>query len=207
MDPFRKKIHYTESAPERCVLTLLIAMSDVMEIREQVRVPFILEGIRREHFLDVVVRMRDGRIIAFAVKATEADLRRGDTIAILEAIAAQHGAAVAHEYRGVSRESLDPIALDNARVILRCGRDPDARGRRIVGDLLSTLGPSVTLREIALASRMGVRGLRAAVALIQSGLLAPPRGSRLAQDLPLANRAAKVADPRGPSREPPPWGG
>ncbi len=172
------------------MLTLLLSLPSVAKAREQVSVRYRWKGIVRTYTIDVVVRLRNGRRVAFAVKRSMPELLRDDTIAIIEAIAAEHGARVADEYRTVTYESLDPVALENAKLILACGRDHDIAGQRLVGEILADLGQTVSLREIAEASGLGGRGVRAAVALIQSGILMPPRGEHLALDLPMENRSS-----------------
>jgi hypothetical protein len=192
-DAFRRYTYVYESEPELAVLTLLISLPDVVNIREQVTVRYRWRGTVRKYTFDVVVRLRDGRRVAYATKRSERELLNDDTIEILEAIAAEHGSRVADEYRTVTYETLDPIALKNAKLIVGCGRDQDIAGQRRVREVLADLGPTVTLREVAEASGLGDRGVRAAVALIQSGILMPPRGQHLALDLPMENRGTRAS--------------
>lgn len=187
-DPFRGKVHVYESEPERAVLTVLISLPGVLRIQEQRTVECRLDRSRRSYTFDTLVEGTDGRRKAIAVKQTEAALRADDTLAVIAAISTQHGAKLADDYRAVTYETLDPVAVLNGRLILRCGRDRDHAGQDAVRTALRGLGVVTTLREIAEATGLGVRGARAAVALLQSGVLASPHGERLRLDLPLENR-------------------
>lgn len=175
------------------MLTILISMPDVVTIREQVSVNYQWRGRIRKYTFDIVAEERDRHRVAYAVKHSDEALLRDDTIEIVETIAAEHGSKVADEFRTVTYESLDPIALENAKLILDCGRDHDLEAQRLVTKILADLGPTVTLRDIAEASGLGDRGVRAAIALIQSGILMLPRGRDLTIDLPMQNRGTRSA--------------
>ncbi|TNC11693.1 hypothetical protein FF100_18835 [Methylobacterium terricola] len=151
-----------------------------------------LDGDPRVHFIDFIVEWADGRREAFAVKHSEAAVAADGVEAVLRAICAEHGAEIADDFRTVTYETLDPVAVLNGRLILRCGRDRDHAALKAVQAALTRLGPGTTFREVALASGLGQRGVRAAVALLQSGILASPPGERLHLDLPLTNRAANA---------------
>ena len=191
-EPFRGVWYGYESEPERAVLTVLATQPSVRAIREQVKVHVPQQGGgQKPYYMDVVTEDHAGRKTAWAVRQTEADLARDDTIGKLQAIRSAHGSRFAHEYRVVTYETLDPVAVLNGRQILDCGRDLDQVGREAVLDALLRLGPSVTLDQIAGATGLGERGRRAATALLASGLLVSPPGERLRPDLPLENRARR----------------
>lgn len=187
-DPFRGRVYVYESEPERAVLTVLISLPGVRRIREQRTVEYVLGGTPRAYTFDVFVEWKDGLREAIAVRQTEADLRADDTLKVIAAICAQHGAKLADDYRTITYETLDPVAVLNGRFILRCGRDHDYAGQEATRAALRRLGAVTTLREVAEATGLGARGARAAVALLQSGILASPPGERLRLDLPLENR-------------------
>jgi hypothetical protein len=191
-DPFRGCIYRYESETERAFLTLLISLPGVLRIREQRSVSYELAGSSRTHTLDVIVEWVGGIREAFAVKHSTDALSRGETPTgtVLAALSVQHGIRIAHDYRAVTNDTLDPVAVLNARLIVRCGRDNDRAGMEVVRKVLAGLGPTTTLREAAVATSLGMRGFRAAVALIQSGILANPGGERLSLELSLENRAA-----------------
>lgn len=187
-DPFRLRKYVYESLSERAVLILFIALSDVVEIREQVTKKYRRHGGERSYTFDIVVRMRSGRVIAWAVKRTEEELMGDDTCEILKAIHAEHGTSFADEYRSVTYEKLDPVALKNAKFIVDCGGDQDVAAQARVRDVLADLPAMVTPRQIGEATKLGCRGARAAIALIQSGILGVPPGRELNADRPLENR-------------------
>jgi hypothetical protein len=189
VDPFRRALYGYESEPERAVLTVLASLPGVRRISVQRKVRYRFRGVARTYTFDIVVQWWSGWREAFAVKQSDNDLLDADdTLHVLKAISEQYGTRLADDYRVVTYDTLDPVAVMNGRVILRCGRDQDHAAMDVVRATLARLGPVVTLAEVAEQSCMGKRGLRAAVALIQSGLLMPPRGERLRVDLPLENR-------------------
>jgi hypothetical protein len=181
-------VHTYESETERAVLTVLISLPGVLRIREQRTVRYALGSVERIYTFDILVDWVGGVRQAIAVKNTDAALRADDTVPAIEAICAQHGARLAHDYRAVTYETLDPVAVLNGRLILRCGRDHDYAAMDAVRQALPRLGPATTLREVATLTGLGQRGVRAAVALLQSGILMNPPGKRLCLDLLLENR-------------------
>ncbi|WP_437871006.1 hypothetical protein ACSD7O_17405 [Methylorubrum extorquens] len=189
-------MHTYESETERAVLTVLISLPGVLRIREQRTVRYSMGGVERVYTFDILVDWVGGVRQAIAVKQTTDALYADDTVAVVDAICAQHRAKLADDYRAVTYESLDPVAVLNGRLILRCGRDHDYAAMDAVRRALTRLGPATTLREVAVATGLGRRGVRAAVALLQSGVLMNPPGKRLDLDLPLENRA-----PAGDARE------
>ena len=190
VDPFRGFVHVYESETERAVLTVLISLPGVLAIREQRTEKYVLAGVERRYTFDIVVQWSDGLREAIAIRQSVDGLHADDTIEVISAICVQHGARFADDYRAITYETLDPVAVLNGRLILRCGRDHDHAARSAVRRALTLLGPVTTLREIAIATDLGQRGVRAAVALLQSGILMNPPGERLGLDLPLENRAS-----------------
>lgn len=190
VDPFRGRIYYYESETERAVLTVLISLPNVVSIREQRTVGYGPAGDRHTHTFDILVEWSDGVREAIAVKQTEDRLRRDGTVKVMETICTEHGSRFADDYRAITYETLDPIAVLNGRDIVDCGRDHDHAAMDVVRMALPGLGPVTSLREVALSTGLGQRGVRAAVALLQSGILMNPPGMRLDLDLPLENRAA-----------------
>lgn len=150
-------------------------------------------GVQRVHFIDFIVTWTDGTREAFSVKHSEEALATDGVETVLQAIHAEHGAKIADDFRTITYEGLDPVAVLNGRLILRCGRDRDHAGMEAIREALQRLGPATTLREIAVASGLGQRGVRAAVALLQSGILTSPAGERLRLDLPLTSHASKAS--------------
>lgn len=189
-DPFRGFEHTHESEPERALLTVLISLPNVVRIREQRKVEYELPDGTHHYTFDVEVDWADGIREVIAVRQTIDGLHRDDTVQVVKTICAQHGNRIAHDYRAVTYETLDPYAVLNGREIVDCGRDHDHAGKDAVRKALRRLGPVTTLREVATATGLGQPGVRAAVALLQSGILMNPPGKWLDLDLPLENRGS-----------------
>ncbi|SFM31148.1 hypothetical protein [Methylobacterium pseudosasicola] len=187
-DPFRGFEHGYESEPERAVLTVLISLPGVSLIREQRTVAYHLPDGGHHYTIDIHVEWMDGVREVVAVRQTDEALQRDDTVHVIKTICAQHGNRLADDYRAVTYETLDPFQVMNGREIIECGRDHDHAGRRAIRTALPGLGQVTTLREVATATGLGQRGVRAAVALLQSGVLVNPPGKLLELDLPLGNR-------------------
>ena len=196
VDPFRGTVYFYESEVERAVMTVLMSLPGVLRIHEQRSVRYRLNGVPRIYTFDILVDWVGGVRAAFAVRQSTKALHSDETVEIIQAICAQHGVEFAHDYRAVTYETLDPVAVLNGRLILRCGRDHDHTATDAVRKALTRLGPATSLRQVALATGIGQRGVRAAVALLQSGILMNPRGKRITLDLPLENRAATGTTPR-----------
>ena len=188
VDPFRGVEYVYESEPERAVLTVFASLAGVRRIREQRTVRYDRGGVQHLYTFDIIVEWENGFREAIAVRQTEAALLADDTVDVIKAICAQRGPEIADDYRAITYETLDPVAVLNGRQILRCGRDHDYVGQAAVRKALASLGPITTFREIAAATGLGHRGVRAATALLQSWILANPPEERLDLDLPLENR-------------------
>ncbi|CAO4164090.1 hypothetical protein [Methylorubrum populi] len=117
-----------ESETERAVLTVLASLPGVRCIQEQRTVRYVLGGAQRSYTFDVIVEWSDGFREAIAIRQTISALHADDTLEVIEAICTQHGALLADDYRTVTYETLDPVAVLNGRLILRCGRDHDHAG-------------------------------------------------------------------------------
>lgn len=169
------------------MFTVLGSFATVLSIEEQVEVTYRLDGVEHVHFMDALVTNRGGKRIAYYVKAKGSKATRAKARAILNAICARHGAEFAHDYRFVSFDELDPETVVNASLIMRCGDDLDEEARSAVRAVLPDLGPEVTADEIGKATGLGVRGMRAAFALIPEGALLNPPGEQLRFETPLTN--------------------
>lgn len=186
-DPFRHRTYTYESESERTVITVLGSFATVQSIEEQVEVSYRLKGVEHIHYMDALVGYRGGKRVAYYVKAKDSKVTRAEAQAILDAINARHGDGFAHDYRFVSFDGLDPATVVNASLIARCGDDLDEEARSVVRAALRDLGPDVTADDIGEATGLGVRGMRAAFALIPAGALLNPPGKQLCFDTPLTN--------------------
>ena len=192
-DPFRGASYGYESGPERWFLTVATVMPNVVAIREQRLVRYRFRGLPRKYVFDAWLQWSNGRRVAYAIRDSERNLHRDDTVEVVKAIRDQLGSDFADDYRLVTYASLCPAAVRNARAILKCGRALDFEGQDAVRAALPHLGGEVTLEEVAEATGLEERGFRAALALIQSGVLIPPPGQELRPDLPLLNRLGRAA--------------
>lgn len=156
------------------------------------KVNFRRNGVLHVYFIDVVVEHRCGHRKAYAVKDTAESAKEDDTWAKLELICEQDTAGVADDFRLVTFEGLDPAAVENASLITRCGAEQDSEAWEAVRATLPNLPGTVTAAAIGQASGYGVRGMRAAFALIPAGLLRNPPGERLHMDTPLTNGSSLI---------------
>ncbi|WP_271898498.1 hypothetical protein [Candidatus Phyllobacterium onerii] len=167
IDPFRRRKIWYESGLEENLLSVLVAMPTVAEVREQQLVRFVRQGRDRKHFFDFIVRWTDGSVTAFAAKYSQ-DIDR-ELLLDLCAIRDSLGDVVADEYSTLSETDFDQITIENSKLIIASARDFDFEGQRAVRMLLHSVGREVRLGEIASATGLGERGYRAALSLVQSG--------------------------------------
>ncbi len=170
---------------------MYLSFSSVKAVCEQVKMTYRRDGVDHDYFMDLVVEYRCGHRKAIAMKATEEDALLDETKVILKLLGDQDKTGVAHDYRLVTFEGLDPVTVTSASLIARCGRALDHEAQQAVRAVLPGLGPEVTAAEIGKASGYGARGVRAAFALIPAGLLKNPPGVTLHLDTPLTNRACR----------------
>jgi len=180
VDPFRRRYVQWESGLEDKVANWLAALPSTADLREQ-QLARYRKGLLPAHtFLDFVVTRTDGSRIVYAVRhARDADDELRD---VLRAVADHEGDGVADEFRILRETDLDRVSIDNARLVCRCARDFDRAGVARVEDSLPRAGTRTTFRDVARRSGIGARGYRAAVALVQSGLVRPDRGERIRPD-------------------------
>ena len=156
------------------------------------KVEYKRDGIWHVYFIDVVVEHRCGHRKAYAVKDTKKSAVEDDTEAKLELICDQDTDDVADDFRLVTFEGLSPVAVENASLIARCGAQEDREAWEAVRATLPNLPGTVTAAGLGEASGYGVRGMRAAFALIPAGLLRNPPGERLHMDTPLTNGSSLI---------------
>ncbi|TRC89706.1 hypothetical protein FJV80_07905 [Mesorhizobium sp. WSM4310] len=187
-DPFRMRRVWYESGLEESVAYFLLAKPETLELREQQKVQYFQHGLRRIHWIDFIQRQSGSRI-AYAVKYqidVDEDLREA-----LRLASEQVGDRIADEFRIFTEKDLTFTQIENAKDILACGGDYDFEGQSIVAALLRRLPSQVSLDEIVEASGLGNRGWRAAVTLIQKGLLVIPANVRLGDQAILVNHGAQ----------------
>ncbi|MGB3643572.1 MAG: hypothetical protein WBA15_03760 [Mesorhizobium sp.] len=188
VDPFRQRQVWYESILEESVLAVLLAAPETLCVREQQHVSFIRHGQKRSHYFDFVQRQARKRI-AYAVKYEEDvddDLR--ETLGL---VCDQVGDRFADEFHIITEKDLTKEQIENAGDILECASDFDSEGQAAVEAALRGLPSRVRLEEIVHAAGQGSRGRRAALTLIQKGLLKVPPAVRLCDDAVLVNRTVE----------------
>ena len=185
-DPFRRREVWYDSGLEAKLLLVLIAAPDVVEIREQQRADFVLGGKKRHHFFDCVVRWTDNWRSACAIKY-EKDVTP-ELEDDLDAIADQRGDAFADDVRILTEKYTDIAGIKNAARIVQCGLDYDEEAKEFVLGELARLDEMVCLRNLDHLGGDGARASRAAIALIQRGVLAVRPGDVIGPDTLLCNR-------------------
>lgn len=197
VDPFRLREVVFESGLENQGLNVLIADPQVQEIEEQVRRVRYLDREKNErtHCFDVRVRLVCGTRVAIAFKYEEDVVRQGlaDMLATIAGQAFEtdvNGILVpfADEYRIVTERHLDGMRVRNAELVVACGSDFDGEGRRIVREWLSGAPRSFQLRDVGRMTGLGSRGFRAAVSLVQAGIVEIPDGHRIGSTTMAVNR-------------------
>ncbi|MFD2053646.1 hypothetical protein ACFSQT_11265 [Mesorhizobium calcicola] len=188
VDPFRRRSIWFESDLEESALVVLLTLAETQEIREQQKAEYIQHGKKRKHYFDFVQRQASGRI-AYAVKYeqdVDDDLRE-----TLRLISEQQGDRFADEFRILTEKDLTLAQIENAREILAYASDFDFEGQALVTAALQGLPARVLLADVVRVTGLGERGRRAAVALVQKGLLKVPANVRLTDNALLVNRAAR----------------
>ncbi|WP_140049020.1 hypothetical protein [Devosia lucknowensis] len=167
-------------------MMVLMAHPDVHELREQQKLPqFRFDGRIVTHFMDILVTWRSGRRTAFSVKY-EAD-QSTEFIALLQAAADQVGDHFAHDYRTLSEADINRTQVWNAARILSAAKDHDYEAQQALIASLKTGPRQVRVGDCDAMLGDGVRGSRAAMALIKTGKLILPEDHRLSRDAILRN--------------------
>lgn len=173
IDPFRRRKIWYESGLEQNVLSALISMPEVADIREQQLVTFVRKGRNREHYFDFIVSWTDGSVTAYAAKYSQ-DIDQELSLDLC-AMRDTWGDAVADEYSTLSETDFDDSTIENSKLIIASALDFDFEGQTEVRLKLRSMGREMRLGEIANATGLGDRGYRAALSLIQGGdLLCTP---------------------------------
>jgi hypothetical protein len=177
VDPFRKRVIHVESGLEENVALVLIARSDVREIREQQRPDKVANSMIHRYHVDFLTVWYDWSRIVYEVKYD--DDVKDETRERLRIIANDAGDRFAYSYRIITEKHISLVAIANARLIVDCGCDADLEAQDAVRSALVGRSGATTARMIGVETGLGVRGERAAFALIQSGLLKPAHGAPL----------------------------
>lgn len=183
LDPFRRRWVVFESGSEEAVGHWLAALPSTVDLREQQLARFPRGAGSGHHWLDYVTKRPDGWRVAYAVKAAHKD--EAELEAALKAIAAHGGDDIADEFRILRADELDEVTVANARLVCQFARAFDFGAIGFVEGTLPAEGTQTTFREITQRSGLGTRGYRAAVTLVQSGLVRLARGVAITPDAPV----------------------
>lgn len=193
VDPFRRRKVWFDSALEEAALVVLLTLPETLEVREQQKAEYTQDGQKRVHYFDYVQQLANGRI-AHAVKyEDDVDDELRETLRL---VSEQLGDRFADEFRILTEKDLTRIQIENAQDVLDAARDFDVKGQSLAVAALQALPARVTLADIANVSGLGKRGGRAAMTLVQKGLLKVPPNERLADDNTLLfNQVARQVRP------------
>ena len=185
VDPFRRRKVWYESRLEMILLQCLIASADVIDVREQQTATYRQGDETRRHIFDVVIVWASGARQASPIKY-EADVD-DELLAAVGAVCDQQGDSFADDYVLLTELDTHPTTTANASWIISCGLDFDFEAQAAIRDFLRYQGPEVSLRQCDDHVGDGHRGSRAAIALVQAGLLAVPDGVLLGRHAVLRN--------------------
>lgn len=179
VDPFRCVEVRFESRNEREQLQCLIASPFVRAVREQQRIRYVdANGGGRRYTFDVVVDWTSGITSACETKYL-ADALRKDTHVKLETIFKGRQGRIADDWRLLHETHIDEVTLENAQTInyIACGAD--AVGIAALRADLPPDGTVISMRDLSERAGLGRRGYRAAIVLIQSGMVRLEPGIRI----------------------------
>ncbi|RST83070.1 hypothetical protein EJC49_23020 [Aquibium carbonis] len=186
VDPFRLCRYRYESALEEKVLLVSAANPSIREIREQQKLSFVRDGRRVPNWVDIQTFWKNGLVQANYLKYEEGVTRALERD--IELTVDQVGDRFAHEYRIVTEADLTANQIANARDVIECAKDFDREAEGLVKAVLKVLPDRVLLAEVAAATRLGTRAVRAATAMVGKGFLEIPRNVRLDGQTLLLNR-------------------
>lgn len=186
VDPFRRRAIHVESGLEEGFALVQIASSTVRKIREQQKPDHAPASKINDYHVDFLTTYTDRRKVVFEVKyAADVTDEVKDRLKLIASVA---GDDFADAYRIVTEKDLSAVAIANARLIVDCGCDADLDAQAAVREAVAGRRGGTTASRLGADTGLGDRGVRAAFALIQSGLLKPQRGARLDRNTPLTIR-------------------
>ncbi len=186
VDPFRLQRYRYESALEEKLLLVYAANPFIREIREQQKIVFVSDGRKVPNWVDIQTFWESGKIYANYIKYEEgvtADFE-GDIALAVD----QVGDRFAHEYRIVTEQDVTADQIGIARDVIECAKDFDCEAQERVSAALRALPSRFLLADVAAATGLGQRGIRAAKALVGKGSVAIPKNVRLDGRTLLINR-------------------
>lgn len=186
MDPYNlRKVWFESSLEAKCILVLM-ADPTVHEVREQQELPrFCFQGRSTQHCMDLLIIRTNGWREARSVKYVED--QTPELSDLLKAAADEVGDAFADDYGLMSELDITQTQLWNADRILSAAKDFDFEAQRALATRLRSAPRQIRVGDCDAMLGDGVRGSRAAMALVKTGKLVIPRGQRLLRDTVLRN--------------------
>lgn len=168
-----REMHY-ESTLERDAMYILMARSDVAEIRDQPPAVHYFDraGRRRHHWFDLEARLHCGKRYALAIKP-EHQVAESGILDILQLIREQRPRGCADVVALRTERQITRARASNARLIVR------ANGCRVEADVAQiwsfaqSLQRPVSISDILATTIPAAPGFMALVCLIGDGLLVP----------------------------------
>ncbi|TIS87699.1 hypothetical protein [Mesorhizobium sp.] len=171
------QIYRYESALEEKMILVHVAMPSVREIREQRKIMVKKDGRMRPNWVDLQMRWDTGMITANYIKYLEdVDQEMEDSV---ERACDQVGDRFAHEYRILAESDITMIQIENARDVIECAKDFDLEAEERVKSALRRLPERFRPDEVASATGLGQRAVRAGTALVGKGFTSIPKNVRL----------------------------
>lgn len=165
-----------ESSLEINHFYILNTVKNIVKMQEQVRFYFGWGPKKlKQHIFDVCAVLDTGERIAFAIKPeirlNSTNKEKQDFEEHMQAVAWwAFEKDFADDVRILTEADIDPVALDNAKVLAAVReRDSDADLAAIHELRKLPSGGGLSLRELTLAIGMGARGYRALIRLLRSG--------------------------------------
>ncbi|WP_395175450.1 hypothetical protein [Roseibium alexandrii] len=171
VDPFRGRRIYYESHLEYQWASVWVADHRVQELCEQQYVKFREGRKLRMHCVDFVVHLKGGWKVGHSIKY-RTDVMKSGLEGVVSAVSAHSdNRHVADDFRITREIDLNLLDFKNARKIIAYGKMRDYEAQDFIKQSLPDLPEEISPREIATRLKMGRRGEKAAIALLQSGLL------------------------------------
>jgi hypothetical protein len=181
VDPFRRRTIRFESGLEAKWLAVLIASPAVASVREQQNVRRVCGQHAPNWICDAMITWVDGSRSACEFKYEEDALKQGTRERLREI--AKAVPQFADDFRLLTEARLDEATIANANLVISCAGDFDRTAQNLVRDIVTSHRRArIKLSTIVKAVGLGERGRRAAIALVQSGLLTPVGGRRIGED-------------------------
>lgn len=176
------RVMRTESHLELLVLLVLLARPEIARIVEQPpAVEYTDEKAKlRRHVFDFLATRVDGKRVAIAVKPWKLAYKR-NFAETLKRVAAQMPVGFADAVYLITDRHLDPVDVHNAWLLFGM-RHPDPEADAAAARVIATMMGAMRLRDLAAATGLEGRGLRALLRLVGQRCLRPVSHERITPD-------------------------